>query len=66
MPDSFLVEARPPLLGACKRCGVTAHDIAHRPGIVIVSPRRIAHYEAEYGMTACGKDATGEFWWWPE
>jgi hypothetical protein len=33
-------------------------------GRVIVSPQHVAHFGDE-GMTECGKDATGEKWWWP-
>ena len=35
------------------------------PGIV--SPRGVMHAQGEYpneDRTACGKDATGEDWWW--
>jgi hypothetical protein len=32
----------------------------------VLSPSGIAHIVAGYGdHTLCGKDATGESWWWP-
>jgi hypothetical protein len=33
----------------------------------VLSPSGIAHIVASYGdTTLCGKNATGESWWWPE
>jgi hypothetical protein len=32
---------------------------------VIVSPTGKSHHTKGYGMTECGKDATGDGWWWP-
>lgn len=30
----------------------------------LVSPTGLVHHGTDYGMTACGKDATGPKWWW--
>jgi hypothetical protein len=30
----------------------------------IVSPTGIVHSDGEYGITDCGRDATGPEWWW--
>jgi hypothetical protein len=30
----------------------------------LVSPQGVVHHGADYGITACGKDATGPGWWW--
>ena len=32
---------------------------------LVVSPNGLAHQEGYYGNTVCGKDATGDKWWWP-
>ena len=32
--------------------------------IRLVSPRGVVHESEDYGMTACGRDATGPKWWW--
>ncbi len=31
----------------------------------VVSPTGIEHIGRDDGVTACGKDATGDNWWWP-
>jgi hypothetical protein len=48
---------------ACWVCRVTPEDITR--GVVIVSPTGKAHHSDYDGRTTCGKDATGENWWWP-
>jgi hypothetical protein len=55
--------SRPVIKGCCRRCGVT--PMQARFGYVVVSPSGKAHHGEDYGNTACGKDATGENWWWP-
>lgn len=51
-------------------CGPCHHitAIASLDEVYIVSPAGIAHAESEIreGCTACGKNATGEDWWWRE
>jgi len=42
----------------CKVCG---GDISHP---MIVSPSGMAHESEGYGVTVCGRDATGPEWWW--
>lgn len=32
---------------------------------IVVSPTGCAHFGADYGITACGRDATPDGWWWP-
>lgn len=39
----------------------TSH-LAVRPPAV--SPLGIGHEGADFGRTLCGKDATGDRWWW--
>jgi hypothetical protein len=60
---SALETTMPPVHRGCKRCGVTERHIEE--GRVVVSNKGVAHFGAGYGMTACGKDATGNGWWWP-
>lgn len=43
---------------ACKVCRADIGDP------VIVSKNGVAHESEGYGMTCCGKDATGPNWWW--
>lgn len=46
----------------CKRC------LSVRPlwgTFGVVSKNGIEHVGGDYGITACGKDATGDTWWWP-
>lgn len=53
-----------PLAVGCRRCKVTEEEI--KSGYVIVSPSGTAHHGCDGdGWTDCGKDATGENWWWP-
>jgi hypothetical protein len=54
---------RPIVHRGCFACRVTMQDVYE--GRVIVSPQHVAHFGAGYGMTSCGKDATGNGWWWP-
>jgi hypothetical protein len=54
---------QPPITGYCKRCArcwvyESTEDYA------VVSPSGVTHIGADYGITACGIDATGERWWW--
>lgn len=30
----------------------------------VVSPKGVGHIGQDYGVTACGVDATGDRWWW--
>lgn len=48
---------------ACSICGPTDEEIL--AGHVVVSPTGVAHHGTDWGKTDCGKDATGEHWWWP-
>lgn len=34
-------------------------------GCAVISPSGIAHIGCDGGNTLCGKDATGDAWWWP-
>jgi hypothetical protein len=54
---------QPTIIRACKRCALSDEDVAR--GYVVVSPTGLAHHGADYGMTECGIDATGDAWWWP-
>ncbi len=57
---------RPEIVGRCKVCRVTTEDVDANK--VVVSPAGVAHFTEDHTcaeFTACGKDATGEFWWWP-
>lgn len=54
---------RPKIKTACVVCSVLPDHITENQ--VIVSPSGKAHMGKEYGMSACGKDATGGRWWWP-
>ncbi len=51
--------------GRCGRCERT-NTFIFSPGWVgcVVSPSGVMHIGVEYGMTACGIDATGPDWWW--
>lgn len=55
----------PEVMRACSICGPTDDEIL--AGRVIVSPNGVAHHSDNDGdgRTDCGKDATGEHWWWP-
>lgn len=44
----------------CKVC----HGAREVYGQGVVSPAGIVHI-TEYEDTLCGKDATGDAWWWP-
>jgi hypothetical protein len=57
------------VVGVCKVCarygefwyGVTlGQDIPFH----VVSPTGLAHSSSGDGVTDCGKDATGDDWWW--
>lgn len=49
--------------GWCKVC-YPEGGYPHDP--VIVSKSGICHESEGYGVTDCGKDATGPNWWWAE
>jgi hypothetical protein len=52
---------RPKVRDVCKVC-----EGSQETGIgAIVSPQGLEHVGLAEGTTACGKDATGEGWWWP-
>ena len=53
----------PQVRRGCQLCGVTTQDIASC--YVVVSPSGLAHHGEDFGVTQCGKDATGDGWWWP-
>lgn len=53
----------PKVTSFCKRCPAYQEDVDS--GYVVVSPTGMAHDGADYGMTRCGIDATGDKWWWP-
>ncbi len=47
------------------RAGLKQEDLDDSPFELVVSPQGVAHHANEYGDTDCGKDATGNGWWWP-
>ena len=51
------------VLRGCLLCGVTEENI--RANEFILSPSGVAHSTDGYENTTCGKDGTGEKWWWP-
>jgi hypothetical protein len=51
---------RPALKDVCKVC-----EASGETGYEVVSPQGLRHRGSTDGTTACGKDATGEGWWWP-
>ncbi len=55
----------PDVTKLCSVCGVTEAEVDQ--GYVLVSPRGIAHHGHSWrtGDTVCGRDATGQRWWWP-
>lgn len=58
------------VVGRCGRCERThMHTFARLSWSSasggVVSPAGVMHVAAEYGLTACGLDATGPKWWWP-
>jgi hypothetical protein len=48
----------------CKRCQLS-YAAFLRSSQGVVSANGIEHIGADYGMTECGIDATGDRWWWP-
>lgn len=54
---------RPPIKARCRTCRVNLTEI--RADVVVVSPKGMAHIGEDYGRTFCGRDATGDNWWWP-
>lgn len=55
---------RPDPVSYCKTC-LGKHDLKPLPGQETISPGRVVHYGQTDGRTLCGKDATGDRWWWP-
>lgn len=43
----------------CRRCNNPATH-----GLPVISPTGVAHIVAGGERTFCGKDATGDGWWW--
>lgn len=59
---------KPPVSRACKVCEgsiETRWAATFKVGHGVVSPTGIEHTGLDGGLTACGKDATGDGWWWP-
>jgi len=48
---------------ACKVCKPDPEEIDR--GWVVISPNGVCHHGRDDGDTECGKDATGDGWWWP-
>ena len=63
MKDPWVAVPKPPVKRRCRACMRTWKWTKHLN--VVVSTSGIAHEGKDYGMTACGKDATGPGWWWP-
>lgn len=55
---------KPKVKARCRRCEKTDSGRGAW-GCGVVSPWGIEHVGQDYGMTACGIDATGDGWWWP-
>lgn len=55
---------RPETTGYCKTC-LGPHNSKPLSAQETISPRGIVHYGKNYGLTLCGKAATGDGWWWP-
>ena len=50
-----------------KRCCPVCYPNGEHPHevcIQVVSRVGVAHRGSEYGMTECGRNATGRDWWW--
>jgi len=61
LPDQQL--AKPPVIGRCRLCAQvfrTAGDDMWS----VVSPSGLEHIGQDYGKTVCGRDSTGDEWWW--
>lgn len=61
-PDAL--RPRPPVKAYCKTC-LGPNKLRPLPGQETISPRGVVHYGSSDGSTLCGKDATGDNWWWP-
>lgn len=48
----------------CRACAKTDEARFAPPSQGVVSPTGVEHIGLN-GNTACGKDATGDEWWWP-
>lgn len=48
-----------------RRCASCVKQGGDWSGPGVISPNGIEHAGADYGLTECGKDATGDNWWWP-
>jgi hypothetical protein len=53
--------SQPEIKSYCRRCTRSRY---YEDDYGVISPKGIAHIDEDYGMTACGIDATGEKWWW--
>lgn len=54
------------VVSMCKLCARVDPSFAYESiaDVPIVSPSGVGHHSSGYGVTDCGKDATGEGWWW--
>lgn len=55
---------RPEVKRLCRRCRPKLYPGDASANLVIVSPLGTGHW-GDGGSTQCGRDATGERWWWP-
>jgi hypothetical protein len=55
---------RPTIKRLCQRCRPKIYPGDAAANMVIVSPLGTAHW-GDGGDTQCGRDATGDRWWWP-
>lgn len=56
---------QPEILRYCKRCHKRLYISGDgREFFGVVSPVGVAHVGADGGDTLCGRDATGDKWWW--
>ncbi len=64
--DSGIDVPKPPVNRLCAVCARTDYALwsgAEHSGVV--SQTGVEHVGLEGGVTACGRDATGDGWWWP-
>ena len=52
------------VIAVCSVCFGRHKHVADVQPVQLVSPQGTVHEGAEYGMTACSRDATGPGWWW--
>lgn len=48
----------------CAICFRGQDKIVPESHIQLLSPSGVVHHAADFGMSECGHDATGEGWWW--